>query len=58
MLEFNPYFRPSAKQLLQNKIFDAGRIPELEELSIFKIRIKCDNEKNGVKYKPNSSESQ
>jgi hypothetical protein len=30
MLEYNPYFRPSAEILLKNKIFDSIRIPVLE----------------------------
>ena len=33
MLEFNPYFRPTTKQLLKNKIFDSIRIKSNEECS-------------------------
>ncbi len=31
MLEYNPYFRPSAENLLKNKIFDKIRIPKIEK---------------------------
>ena len=30
MTEFNPYFRPSAKELLKNKIFDDMRVESNE----------------------------
>lgn len=30
MLEYNPFFRPSAKECLQNSIFDDIRVPALE----------------------------
>ena len=30
MLEYNPFFRPSAKECLQNPIFDEIRVPALE----------------------------
>ena len=33
MLQFNPYFRPTTKQLLKNKIFDSVRIQSNEECS-------------------------
>ena len=42
MLEFNPYFRPTARQLLKNKIFDSIRIPSIEERSPQKIVIDID----------------
>ena len=31
LLEYNPYFRPSAKEVLKNKIFDEVRIKENEK---------------------------
>jgi hypothetical protein len=31
MLEYNPYFRPSAEHLLKNKIFDKIRILDIEK---------------------------
>ena len=37
MLEINPYFRPSARELLSNNYFDDIRIPALEALSIHKL---------------------
>jgi hypothetical protein len=30
MLEYNPFFRPTAKECLQNPIFDEIRVPALE----------------------------
>jgi mitogen-activated protein kinase 1/3 len=42
MLTFNPYFRPSAKNLLQSKIFDRIRQPELERPAPFKLVITPD----------------
>ena len=42
MLEFNPYYRPTARQLLKNKIFDGIRIPSIEERSPQKIVIDID----------------
>jgi len=35
MLEFNPYFRQSAGDLLKNKVFDCIRRPELEQPAPF-----------------------
>ena len=42
MLEFNPYFRPTAKQLLKYPIFDKIRDPHIEKAAPFKIKIKFD----------------
>ena len=42
MTEFNPYFRPSARQLLKNKIFDDIRKKDIEENAPFKITIDID----------------
>ena len=42
MLEFNPYFRPTAKECLSNKIFDSIRVPGLESSAPFKINIDVD----------------
>ena len=42
MLEINPYFRPTAKQLLKNKIFDSVRIKENEVFANHKILINAD----------------
>ena len=39
LLEYNPYFRPSAKELLSNKIFDEVRIKDNE----IKSNGKCIN---------------
>lgn len=38
MLEFNPYFRLTAKQALRNKIFDKIREPHFEKPSPVKIK--------------------
>lgn len=48
MLHFNPYFRPRAKDILKNKIFDGIRIPENEQQSPYKIVINID--KNEFKF--------
>lgn len=42
MLEFNPAFRPRAKELIQNKIFDSIRIKALESYAPFKINVDVD----------------
>jgi hypothetical protein len=36
LLEFNPYFRLSAKDALKNTIFDKIRVPEFENASSIK----------------------
>ena len=33
LLEFNPYFRPSAAEIIKSPIFDQIRVPALENLS-------------------------
>ena len=43
MLEYNPYFRPSAEMLLKNPIFDKIRIPALERSAQCKIFLKFDS---------------
>ncbi len=42
MLEFNPFFRPTAKECLQSKMFDGIRVPGLESSAPFKINIDVD----------------
>lgn len=42
MLEFNPYYRPTAKECLQSKLFDSIRVPGLEASAPFKINIDVD----------------
>jgi len=42
MLEFNPYFRPTAKECLQSKLFDSIRVAGLEASAPFKINIDVD----------------
>ena len=37
MLEINPYFRPTAKDLLRNKIFDKVRVKSAELDAPYKI---------------------
>ena len=42
MLEFNPFFRPTAKELLKNKIFTENRMPQVEEGCSHRIKIDID----------------
>ena len=42
MLQFNPYFRPTASELLKNPIFDKIRIPKSELKAEKKIIIQHD----------------
>lgn len=42
MLQFNPYYRPTAKELLKSKIFDKIRCEDLEKSAPFKILIDID----------------
>ena len=44
MLEFNPFFRPSAKQLLKSKLFDDFRIKKNEVGAPAKIYLTVDKE--------------
>jgi len=37
MLHFNPYFRPTSRELLKNPVFDKVRIAECEERTEYKI---------------------
>ena len=50
MLEFNPYFRPTAKECLQNKIFDNIRVAGLEISAPFKINIDVDRNQHQFDY--------
>lgn len=49
MLEINPYFRPTAKELLKHSYFDEVRIPEYEHSSKQRLalEIDCDGLKDG-----------
>lgn len=42
MLEFNPFFRPTAHEILKNKIFDSIRVPELEKGAPITYNIEVD----------------
>ena len=44
MIEVNPYFRPTAKELLKNKYFDEVRVPEYEHSSRQKLSLEIDND--------------
>lgn len=51
MLEFNPYFRPTASQLIESKVFDKIRVPKNEKLdpySSLKSKVKIDH--NDYRY--------
>lgn len=50
MLEFNPYFRPTCMQLLENPIFDQVRQPANQEPAPFKIKIGIDVGDYAVDY--------
>ena len=59
MLEFNHYFRPSAKQLLKNKIFDSIRDLSFEIAPLHKIKLNIDtDEKLKVDYDGEKDDNQ
>lgn len=56
MLEFNHYYRPTARELLKAAIFDNIRIPSIEEPSPHKILIDID--KNEFKQDYDNSQNE
>ena len=44
MLELNPYFRPSAKQLIANPVFDSVRVLDNEHVAKCRVKMKFDQE--------------
>jgi len=42
MLEYNPFFRPSAKECLESSVFDEIRVKALERDATQKIEILSD----------------
>lgn len=50
MLEFNPYFRPTAKECLSSKLFDSIRVAGLEASAPFKINIDVDRNEYKFDY--------
>lgn len=46
MLEFNPYFRPSAYELLKSKFFDDIRCKQNQKQAPFKLLLDVDSDKN------------
>jgi serine/threonine protein kinase len=50
MLQFNPYYRPTAKECLQHKIFDHIRVAGLESNAPFKINIDADRNEYKFDY--------
>jgi len=50
MLEFNPQFRPTAKECLKNPIFDDIRVPGLEKSAPYKINIDVDRNEYQFDY--------
>ena len=54
MLEINPYFRPSANQLLKNPIFDEIRINKNEKPPPFRVKIEVDKGHYAQNYEDQS----
>lgn len=51
MLEFNPYFRPTAAQCLKSPIFDKIRAPNLETKCPNQLHLEIDDDPNfGIDY--------
>lgn len=50
MLQFNPYYRPTAKECLQHKVFDKIRVAGLESNAPFKINIDADRNEYKFDY--------
>ena len=52
MLEINPHFRPSAKQLLKHKVFDPVRQSDesAKASAPFRLKMKMDKEQNAINY--------
>ena len=46
MLQFNPYFRPSAKELLKHPFFDSVRDSNMEKVKPSRIVLLCDKDEN------------
>ena len=44
MLQFNPYLRPTAKELVALSYFDEVRDPEMENQSPFKLNLEVDTD--------------
>ena len=53
MLQVNPHFRPSAKYLLQNSIFDEIRIKKNELSAPQKLQMHCDLNEFKFNYETN-----
>ena len=58
MLEFNPYFRPSAEELLRNPIFDHIRQPNLERMASEKLTIESVEDNYGSQGKELSAKQE
>ena len=50
MLELNPYFRPSARQLIKNPIFDSIRVTQNEKTSPHTVKLSVDSKSQGIDY--------
>lgn len=50
MLDFNPYFRATAKECLSSKLFDNIRVAGLEASAPFKINIDIDRNEYKFDY--------
>ena len=54
MLEFNPFFRPTAKECLSNPLFKNIRVSGLEASAPFKINIDVDRNEHKFDYEETS----
>ena len=54
MLEFNPYYRPSAKQLLKSQVFDEIRTEKVSSPDNIALKFKLDTKDDIIDYDQNN----